>query len=440
MAGLVLRPVSFLPFFLGRAGRSCRSWFELGLRQPPPKTRVLLGLALHGGRPTLFQRLRPRFDVQERHGPADCARGADPAEYPGPATCNRLWIRRIERHTRARFPAAVRPRIVAFLGRDDSENFHSVFFLLAARRVLREISPPARSEGYLLNGHRLVQDPAGSCGPGLYDETQRAVTAEFNRNVLRVLKPRSWTGRLRGQRTSTTSRCSTARGGGAREWIREWRLAGRCAGEGTRPTWATSGPARAFRRREEMPRKISAKFHPGGGERATARAARSGARAWVTGPGRPVPTERGFSRLATDGRQGGHHRRIGFSPDENRGSESHLSSAAPRGMGRATVRALHAAPPRTVDDCRNGQRRKGGALSDGAGVTSSPCGRAAFEGVGSGAGPRGGGGKGAGSDGELAASPSLAPVPGLASAEDRRLQRARHPLDAREDDHSRSNP
>ena len=97
-------------------------------------------------------------------------------EYPG------LHVHGVigdfERHL-DRVPAAVGPRIVAFLG-GTIGNFPPG----SRRRVLREIAGLLGPRDYLLMGTDLVKDP--EVLKDAYDDAQ-GVTAEFNRNVLRVL-------------------------------------------------------------------------------------------------------------------------------------------------------------------------------------------------------------------------------------------------------------
>jgi L-histidine Nalpha-methyltransferase len=97
-------------------------------------------------------------------------------EYPG------LHVHGVigdfERHL-DQVPAAVGPRIVAFLG-GTIGNFPPG----SRRRVLREISRLLGPQDFLLMGTDLVKDP--QVLQAAYDDEQ-GVTAEFNRNVLRVL-------------------------------------------------------------------------------------------------------------------------------------------------------------------------------------------------------------------------------------------------------------
>jgi L-histidine N-alpha-methyltransferase len=134
------------------------------------KTRVLLD-ALHGDGTLL--RYVP-VDVTESMV-RECAAELT-AEYPG----LRVYgvIGDFERHL-DQIPAPVGPRIVAFLG-GTIGNFPPG----SRRRVLREIARLLGPDDYLLMGTDLVKDPAVL--EAAYDDEQ-GVTAEFNRNVLRVL-------------------------------------------------------------------------------------------------------------------------------------------------------------------------------------------------------------------------------------------------------------
>jgi L-histidine N-alpha-methyltransferase len=134
------------------------------------KTRVLLD-ALHAA--GTLQRYVP-VDVTESMV-RDCAVELT-AEYPGLRVHG--VIGDFERHL-DRVPPAVGPRIVAFLG-GTIGNFAPG----SRRRVLREISRLLGPEDYLLMGTDLVKDPRVL--RAAYDDSQ-GITAEFNRNVLRVL-------------------------------------------------------------------------------------------------------------------------------------------------------------------------------------------------------------------------------------------------------------
>jgi len=134
------------------------------------KTRVLLD-ALHGA--GTLQRYVP-VDVTESMV-RDCAAELT-GEYPGLRVHG--VIGDFERHL-DQVPPAVGPRIVAFLG-GTIGNFPPG----SRRRVLREISHLLGPQDYLLMGTDLVKDP--EILQAAYDDAQ-GVTAEFNRNVLRVL-------------------------------------------------------------------------------------------------------------------------------------------------------------------------------------------------------------------------------------------------------------
>ncbi|HEV7584944.1 MAG TPA: L-histidine N(alpha)-methyltransferase [Solirubrobacteraceae bacterium] len=134
------------------------------------KTRVLLD-ALHAG--GTLRRYVP-VDVTEQVV-RDCAEELT-REYPG------LHVHGVigdfERHL-DRVPPAIGPRIVAFLG-GTIGNFPPG----SRRRVLRQIGELLGPEDHLLMGTDLVKDP--EVLEAAYDDAQ-GVTAEFNRNVLRVL-------------------------------------------------------------------------------------------------------------------------------------------------------------------------------------------------------------------------------------------------------------
>jgi L-histidine N-alpha-methyltransferase len=134
------------------------------------KTRVLLD-ALHAA--GTLQRYVP-VDVTESMV-RDCAIELT-GEYPGLQVHG--VIGDFERHL-DQIPPAVGPRIVAFLG-GTIGNFPPG----SRRRVLREISRLLGPEDHLLMGTDLVKDPRVL--QAAYDDAQ-GITAEFNRNVLRVL-------------------------------------------------------------------------------------------------------------------------------------------------------------------------------------------------------------------------------------------------------------
>jgi L-histidine N-alpha-methyltransferase len=134
------------------------------------KTRVLLDALYAAG---TLERYVP-VDVTERMV-RDCAEELT-HEYPGLRVHG--VIGDFERHL-DRVPPSEGPRIVAFLG-GTIGNFPPG----SRRRFLREIARLLGPEDYLLMGTDLVKDPAVL--EAAYDDAQ-GVTAEFNRNVLRVL-------------------------------------------------------------------------------------------------------------------------------------------------------------------------------------------------------------------------------------------------------------
>jgi L-histidine Nalpha-methyltransferase len=134
------------------------------------KTRVLLDALYAAG---TLERYVP-VDVTERMV-RDCAEELT-HEYPGLRVHG--VIGEFERHL-DRVPPAAGPRIVAVLG-GTIGNFPPG----SRRRFLREIARLLGPEDYLLMGTDLVKDP--EVLEAAYDDAQ-GVTAEFNRNVLRVL-------------------------------------------------------------------------------------------------------------------------------------------------------------------------------------------------------------------------------------------------------------
>jgi L-histidine Nalpha-methyltransferase len=134
------------------------------------KTRVLLDAMYAAG---TLKRYIP-VDVTESMV-RDCAEELTD-EYPGLQVHG--VIGDFERHL-AQVPPAVGPRIVAFLG-GTIGNFPPG----SRRRVLREIASLLGPEDHLLMGTDLVKDP--DVLEAAYDDAQ-GVTADFNRNVLRVL-------------------------------------------------------------------------------------------------------------------------------------------------------------------------------------------------------------------------------------------------------------
>ena len=134
------------------------------------KTRVLLDALQAAG---TLARYIP-VDVTEAMV-RDCARSLT-SEYPGLRVHG--VIGDFERHL-DRVPAAEGPRIVAFLG-GTIGNFPPG----SRRRFLRQIARLLGPDDHLLMGTDLVKDPGVL--EAAYDDAA-GVTAEFNRNVLRVL-------------------------------------------------------------------------------------------------------------------------------------------------------------------------------------------------------------------------------------------------------------
>jgi L-histidine N-alpha-methyltransferase len=134
------------------------------------KTRVLLDALHEAG---TLARYIP-VDVTESMV-RDCAEELT-GEYPGLRVHG--VIGDFERHL-DRVPPPMGPRIVAFLG-GTIGNFPPG----SRRRVLREIARLLGPEDYLLMGTDLVKDP--EVLEAAYDDAQ-GITADFNRNVLRVL-------------------------------------------------------------------------------------------------------------------------------------------------------------------------------------------------------------------------------------------------------------
>jgi L-histidine N-alpha-methyltransferase len=134
------------------------------------KTRVLLDALHRAGTLKLY------IPVDVTEGMVrDCAQELT-SEYPGLRVHG--VIGDFERHL-DRVPDAVGPRLVVFLG-GTIGNFPPG----SRRRFLREISKLLGPEDYLLMGTDLVKDP--QVLTQAYDDAQ-GVTAEFNRNLLRVL-------------------------------------------------------------------------------------------------------------------------------------------------------------------------------------------------------------------------------------------------------------
>jgi L-histidine Nalpha-methyltransferase len=134
------------------------------------KTRVLLDAMSAAGR---LERYIP-VDVTENMV-RECAQALT-SEYPGLRVHG--VIGDFERHLH-HVPPALGPRIVAFLG-GTIGNFPPG----SRRRVLRQIVGMLGPDDHLLMGTDLVKDPRVL--EAAYDDAQ-GVTAEFNRNVLRVV-------------------------------------------------------------------------------------------------------------------------------------------------------------------------------------------------------------------------------------------------------------
>ncbi len=197
------------------------------------KTRVLLDALSDGG---TLRRYVP-VDVTESMVRETAA--ALTEEYPG------LHVHGVigdfERHL-DRVPLADGRRIIAFLG-GTIGNFPPG----SRRRVLREIAALLGEEDHLLLGTDLVKDPAVL--EAAYDDAQ-GVTAEFNRNVLRVLN------RELDADFEPDDFEHVALFDREHEWI-EMRLRARRAH--TTHVRALDLPVR-FERGEEMRTEISAKF------------------------------------------------------------------------------------------------------------------------------------------------------------------------------------
>jgi L-histidine Nalpha-methyltransferase len=134
------------------------------------KTRVLMDALREAG---TLERYVP-MDVTEQMV-RDCA-AALTEEYPGLQVHG--VIGDFERHL-DRVPAAIGPRIVAFLG-GTIGNFQPG----SRRRVLRDIRRLLGPRDHLLMGVDLVKDP--DVLEAAYDDSE-GLTAEFNRNLLSVL-------------------------------------------------------------------------------------------------------------------------------------------------------------------------------------------------------------------------------------------------------------
>jgi L-histidine Nalpha-methyltransferase len=139
------------------------------------KTRVLLDAMARRPHPPGLRRYIP-FDVAESVVRASAEALVE--EYPGLRVHG--VIGDFERHLdRIPPPTAGAPRVVALLG-GTIGNFPPG----SRRRLLREIAALLGPDDHLLLGTDLVKDPAVL--EAAYDDAA-GVTAEFNRNVLRVL-------------------------------------------------------------------------------------------------------------------------------------------------------------------------------------------------------------------------------------------------------------
>jgi L-histidine Nalpha-methyltransferase len=197
------------------------------------KTRVLLDALRAQG---TLERYVP-VDVTERMI-RDCA-AALTDEYPGLRVHG--VVGDFERHL-DRVPAAIGRRLVVFLG-GTIGNFPPG----SRRRLLRELAGLLGPDDHLLVGVDLVKDPA--LLERAYDDAQ-GVTAEFNRNVLRVLN------RELDADFEPDDFEHVAMFDAEHEWI-EMRLRARRAHTAT--VRALDLPVR-FERGEEMRTEISAKF------------------------------------------------------------------------------------------------------------------------------------------------------------------------------------
>jgi L-histidine N-alpha-methyltransferase len=220
------------------------------------KTRTLLDALHEAG--TLVRYVP--VDVTEQMV-RDCAAELT-EEYPGLQVHG--VIGDFERHL-DRIPAAVGPRIVAFLG-GTIGNFPPG----SRRRVLREIRGLLSPGDHLLMGTDLVKDPAVL--EAAYDDAQ-GLTAEFNRNLLSVLN-RELDAAFDPQDFDHVALFDREH-----EWI-EMRL--RARREHTTLVRALDLPVH-FEAGEEMRTEISAKFTP---ERLEADLSASGLElvSWLTDP------------------------------------------------------------------------------------------------------------------------------------------------------------
>jgi L-histidine Nalpha-methyltransferase len=199
------------------------------------KTRVLLDALYEFG---TLRRYVP-VDVTESMV-RECAQALT-EEYPG------LMVHGVigdfERHLN-HIPEAVGPRVVAFLGGTIGN-----FLPGSRRRFLRAIARLLGPEDYLLMGTDLVKDP--DVLEAAYDDAQ-GVTAEFNRNVLRVVN------RELDANFDPDDFEHVARFDREQEWI-EMRL--RARRQHTTHVRALDLPV-SFQAGEELRTEISAKFTP----------------------------------------------------------------------------------------------------------------------------------------------------------------------------------
>ena len=262
------------------------------------KTRVLLD-ALHAA--GTLQRYVP-VDVTESMV-RDCAETLT-EEYPGLRVHG--VIGDFERHLDG-VPAAIGPRIVAFLG-GTIGNFQPG----SRRRFLRSIGRLLGPEDHLLMGTDLVKDP--DVLEAAYDDAQ-GVTAEFNRNVLQRAQPRARR-RLR------------PRGLRPHRPVRHRARVDRDAPARTpraHDARARAGPARALRRRRGSAHGDQREVHP---RAAGGRPLRGGARARALAH-RPRRAVRAHAVP---------RRAIGSAAVQIEGSSAIVVGGA-SGLGEATVRA-----------------------------------------------------------------------------------------------------
>ncbi len=199
------------------------------------KTRVLLDALYEAG---TLRRYVP-VDVTETMVRACAIELTE--EYPGLQVHG--VIGDFERHL-DQVPDALGPRVVAFLG-GTIGNFPPG----SRRRFLRAIAGLLGEGDHLLMGTDLVKDP--EVLRAAYDDSQ-GVTAEFNRNVLRVLN------RELGANFDPEDFDHVARFDSEHEWI-EMRL--RARRTHTTHVRDLALPVR-FRAGEELRTEISAKFTP----------------------------------------------------------------------------------------------------------------------------------------------------------------------------------